>query len=92
MVNYNTSSPALPALGRQIFGYLPASSFKKPHWLEILFVAHLAHFLVCLVGRPRFCFVRSWIVDLAMGKAESKGADVAVGFSKWPLWKVLTIF
>ena len=54
--------------------------------------SHLAHFLACPIGRPCFRFAGSWIVGLAMGEAESRGADVAVGFSGWSLWKVLTIF
>ena len=53
---------------------------------------HLARFLARPVGRARFRFVGSWIVGLAIGGAKSRGADVAVGFSGWSLWKVLTIF
>ena len=78
----------------------------KPHWLGFLFVAllcrlflvtsslspHLARFLVRPIGHPCFCFAGSWIVGLVIGGAESKGANVAVGFSGWSLWKVLTIF
>ena len=53
---------------------------------------HLARFLARLINRPRFRFAGSWIVGLAMGKTESRGADVTVGFSGKSLWKVLTIF
>ena len=44
------------------------------------------------VGRLRFCLAGSLIVGLAMGGAECKGTDVAIGFSGWFLWRVLTIF
>ena len=50
---------------------------------------HLARFLAHPVGRPCFCFAGSGIVGLAMGGAESRGADIAVGFSGWSLWKLL---
>ena len=32
------------------------------------------------------------MVGLGMGGAESRGANVTVGFFGWSLWKVLTIF
>ena len=53
---------------------------------------HLAHFLAHPISCFCFHFAGSWIVGLAMDRAESKGAKVAVGFSKWSLWKVLIIF
>ena len=102
--NYHASSPAAPfAPGRQISGYPPASGSRttltrippcrlflvasslSPHCILVRFVAHP-------VGCPRFCFVGSWVVGLTMGGAESRGADVAVSFSGWSLWKVRTIF
>ena len=43
---------------------------------------YLARSLARPVNRPRFRFAKSWIVGLAMGRAESRGADVAVGFSE----------
>ena len=99
---HHAGSPALPAPGRQIFGYPPASGSKTALTrisLYCLFLvasfgasSYLAHFLVRSVGRPCFCFMRSWTVDLAMGGAELKGTDDAVGFSGWSLRKVLTIF
>ena len=102
--NYHAGSPAvLFAPERQISGYSPASgsrtsltrilpcrlflvaSFLSPHCVLVRFVARP-------IGRPRFCFMGSWVVGLAMGVAESRDADVAVGFSEWSLWKVRTIF
>ena len=70
----------------------------EPHWLGFYFVTsflslYLAcHFLACLVGHPRFCSAKSWVVGLAMGRMESRDADVTVDFSGWSLWKMLTIF
>ena len=49
------------------------SSLSPYHWVNPL---------ARLVGCPCFCFVGSWIVGLAMGKAEFKSADVTIGFSK----------
>lgn len=41
-----------------------------------------------------FCFVLivHLTIDQAIGRAESKGGETVVGFSKWFLWNVLIIF
>ena len=101
MVNYCAGFPALPAPGKQISGYPPASGSSRttltrtpPCRLFFVVSSYLARFLARPLGCPCFCF-RGWvglIVGLAMGGMESRGADVAVGFSGWSLWKVLTIF
>ena len=86
-------SPAtrrLLALEPHLLGFFFVASLLLPLPCCLFLVAsslspHLAHFLARPVGRPRFCFAGSWIVGLAMGGAESRGADVAVGFSGWSL-------
>ena len=82
MVNYYAGSPALPVPGKQISDYLPASGSRKRTDSDFSLSPHLARFLARPVGRPRFRFMGSWIVGLAMGGAESRVADVAVGFSR----------
>ena len=62
----------------------------EPQWLGFLLVVsslspHLARFLAYPVGCPHICFAESWIVGLAIGGVESRGADVAVSFSGWSL-------
>ena len=83
IVNYHASSLTLPAPGRQISDYLPASGSRTALTrippCRLFLVAsslslHLVRFLARHVGCPRFCFARSWIVGLAMGRAESRGA------------------
>ena len=69
----------------------------EPDWLGFLLVAssllpHLICFLVHYIGCARFCSVESYIVGLAISGAESRGANIAFGFSGWSLWKLLTIF
>ena len=71
----------------------------EPHWLGFLLVAsslspHLARFLARPVGRPRFRFVGSWIVGLAMGGAESRGAGadsfhLVLVVARLKLWLIL---
>ena len=76
--------------------FFVASSFSSLPYCFFLIASslspHLARFLARPVGRPCFCFAESWIVGLVMGGVESRGADVTVSFSRWSLWKVLTIF
>ena len=71
-----------PAPETQISGYLPDSGSKTaPTWIfPMLF--HLARFLACLVSYFSFCFAGSWIIGLAIGGAESRSADVTIGFSR----------
>ena len=64
----------------------------KLHRLRFLLVTsflllHLARFLARSVGRLCFCFRGSvgLTVDLVIGGAESRGANVAVDFSGWSL-------
>ena len=85
MVNYHIGSPtALPAPGRQIFGYPPTSGSKtiltRILLCRLFLVAssllpHLAHFLARPVGRLCFRLTGNWIVGLAIGRAKSRGAD-----------------
>ena len=99
MINYHAGFLPLSASGKQISGYPPASGSNRttlawtpPCHLFLVASSYLARFLARLVGCPSFCLAVSWTVGLAMGGAESRGGDVAVGFLGWSLWKVLTIF
>lgn len=60
-----------------------------------LFLAHLLVLLV-LASRPCFCLVVGvsigLLVGIAIGKAESTGSEVAIGFSGCSLLKVLISF
>ena len=53
--------------------------------LDFSLSPHITRFLARFVNCFRFCFAESWIVGLAMGGAESKDADVIVGFFGWSL-------
>ena len=88
MVNYHVGFPVLSVPGKQIFGYPPAFSSSRitltrtpPCRLFLIASSYLARFLTRLVGRPCFRLAWSWTVGLAMGGPESRGANVAVGFS-----------
>ena len=68
MVNYHAGSPTLPAPGRQISGYPPASGSRTTLTrippCRLFFVAssllpHLARFLARSVDRPHFRFAES---------------------------------
>ena len=50
------------------------ASFLSPHLVRVLARPD---------GHPCFCFAGSWVVGLAMGGAESRGADVNIGFFGW---------
>ena len=52
---------------------------------------HLMH-CVAFARRPRFCFTESLTIGFTMGRAKFRVIDIVVGFSRWSLWKVLTIF
>ena len=70
----------LPA-GFWLWNHINLNSFLSPLPCRLFFVAsslspHLAHFLARPVGRSCFRFAGSWIVGLAMGKAESRGAGM----------------
>ena len=87
MVNYHAGFPVLFAPGRQISGYQPASRSSRttlastfPYCLFLIASSYLAHFLTHFVGCPRFHLAGSWTVGLALGGAESRRGDVAVGF------------
>ena len=83
IVNYHAGFPALPASERQISGYPPASGARTAlTWIASSLSPHLTHFLARLVGHPHFRFVESWIIGLAIGGAEFRGADIAVNFSE----------
>ena len=65
----------------QISGLLPAfGSIENQTDSDFFLLPHLAHFVARLVVRLYFCFVGSWIVGLVIGRAESRGADISVGF------------
>ena len=84
--------PILSTPERQISGFLPAfGSIQNQTDLDSSLSPHLVCFVACLFGRPYFRFAGSWIVGLAMGRKESRGANVTMGFSEQSLWKVLTI-
>ncbi len=75
-----------------IFCLLLRQSQKRDKKLVVqLFLAHLLVPLA-LAGRPRFRLVidaSGLTVGLAIGRLESIGGEVAVGFSGWSQWKVL---
>ncbi len=50
---------------------------------------YLLLLLALLLGRPHFCFSFFNIKGLAISGAESRGKNIAVGFSQYFLWKVL---
>ena len=101
IVNYHTDSPTLRQRDRSpVTGPLLA---LEPHWLRFLFVAssllpHLAYFLARSISHPCFCFAESWIVGLAMSKAESRGvgADsfyfVFLVVARLKLWLILMTY
>ena len=79
IVNYHAGFPALPAPGRQISGYLPASGSRTtltripPYYLFLVassLLPHLARVLARPVGRPRFRFRGS--VGLTVGIIDEK--------------------
>ena len=94
---HHAGSPALPAPGRQIFGYPPASGSRtaltRIPSCRLFLVAslgvfsYLARFLTRPVGCPRFCFKGSvgLTVGLAIGGAVLIAREVAVGLSRWSL-------
>ena len=81
MINYYVGFLMLLMPGRQISSYLPASGSRialtRIFLCRLFLVAslglssYLARFLAHLVGCPRFHFVESWIVGLAMSGAGS---------------------
>ena len=105
MVNYHGGSPAaLPAPRRQISGYPLAfdsrTTLTRIPLYRLFFVAsflspHLARFLAHFAGYPCFRFAGSWIIGLAMGKAESSGAGadsfylVLIVIARLKLWLIL---
>lgn len=58
-----------------------------------LFLAYIL-FLLVLVGRPHFCLVEAFglIVSLAISGAEIISVEVAINFSRYFLYKVVTSF
>ncbi len=68
------------------------SGATKGTTLMFLMLQFLPRLLASLLGWPRFRFGSFRIVGLAIGEAESRGGEVAVGFSGCFLWKLLINF
>ena len=85
-----SSLPKLKELIKK-FSNLTWTGKKKPH-------CPISHSLTCFVefiGRPCFYFAEglAGLTDgLAIGGAESRVWEVAIGFSGWSLWNVEIIF
>ena len=88
--------PIISMPGRQIFSFLLTSgSIENQTDSNFFLFPHLARFVACsFVSHPCFCLKGSvgLTIGLTIGEAESKGADIAISFSRCSLWKMLTIF
>ena len=70
------------APGRRISGLISAfGSTENQTDMNSSLLSHLVCFITCFFNHPYFRFAGSWIIGLAMDRAESKGTDVAIGFS-----------